>query len=163
MKKFISIILSSIIAIICLAPFNAFAAENVIETNAKYDFTVIENDESISIEGTSLYSSNLIIRNNLSIKKDGTTLKITGVTEGNSEVFKCGFTKVVIQRKKSSENSWSNYKTYNDLFSKSNSYTLNKSVSVEKGYQYRVTATHYAKKSLLSTQKIDSITGSLTF
>ncbi len=163
MKKFISIILSSIIAIICLAPFNAFAAENVIETNAKYDFTVIENDESISIEGTSLYSSNLIIRNNLSIKKDGTTLKITGLTEGSSEVVKCGFTKVVIQRKKSSSTSWSNYKTYKDLYSDSTKYNLRKSITVEKGYQYRVTATHYAKKSLLSTQKIEVTTGSLTF
>lgn len=108
MKKFISIILSSIIAIICLAPFNAFAAESVTETNAKYDFIVIENDESISIEGTSLYSSNLIIRNNLSIKKDGTTLKITGLTEGSNGVVKCGFTKVVVQRKTASANSWSN-------------------------------------------------------
>ena len=75
-------------------------------------------------------------------KKDATTLIIKGYTYGNNEVKKCGFTKVIIQRKKSSENSWSNYKTYNDLFSESNSYTLNKSVAVEKGYQYRAKATH---------------------
>lgn len=95
--------------------------------------------------------------------KDATTLIIKGYTYGNSEVKKCGFTKIIIQRKKSSESSWSNYKTYNDLFSESNKYKLSKSVAVEKGYQYRAKATHYAKKSLLSTQKIDSTTGSLTF
>ena len=102
-------------------------------------------------------------KNSFSIRKNGTSLILYGITKGNNEVKKCGFTKVIIQRKKSSENSWSNYKTYNDLFSESNSYTLNKSVAVEKGYQYRAKATHYAKKSLLSTQKIDSTTGSLTF
>lgn len=102
-------------------------------------------------------------KNSFRISKKGTSLILYGITQGNSEVVKCGFTKVVIQRKKSSSTSWSNYKTYNDLFSESNNYTLNKSVAVEKGYQYRVTATHYAKKSLLSTQKIEVTTGSLTF
>ncbi len=153
MKKLISIILTSIIAITCLAPFTAFAADSVIEDNAKYDFTVIENDETTSIEGISLYSSNLIVRNNLSIKKDGTTLKITGLTEGSSYVVKCGFTKVVVQRKKSSETSWSNYKTYKDLYSDSTKYNLSKSLTVDKGYQYRVTATHCAKKIIIFNAK----------
>lgn len=163
MKKLLSIILTSLILITCLVPFTALASDSVVENNAKYDFTVIENDETTSIEGISLYSSNLIVRNNLKIKKDGTLLKITGLTECNSEVVKCGFTKVVVQRKKSSETNWSNYKIYKDLYSNSTRYDLSKSLTVSKGYQYRVTAIHYAKKSLLSTQKINATTGYLTF
>ena len=51
-----------------------------------------------------------------------------------------------------------------DVFtSKTTKYNLSKSLTVDKGYQYRVTATHYAKKSLFSTQKVDSTTGYLTF
>lgn len=160
MKKIISILLTILMTVCCFSPYYAFAAEN--EEN-KYDCTVYQNESYASIESISLYSSNLITKNSFRISKKGTSLILYGITQGNSEVVKCGFTKVVIQRKKSSSTSWSNYKTYNDLFSESNNYTLNKSVAVEKGYQYRVTATHYAKKSLLSTQKIEVTTGSLTF
>lgn len=90
-------------------------------------------------------------------------MQISGYTQGSDEVIKCGFTKVVIQRRASTSASWSNYKTLNDLYSSSDYYRLSKSIPVNYGYQYRVTATHYAKKSLLSTQKIDSTTGYLTF
>ena len=120
--------------------------------------------ENTSAIGISPYSTGLISGCDIRIAKQGsTTLLISGYTNGSSEVVKCGFTKVVIQRKKSSSTSWSNYKTYKDLYSNSTKYKLSKSITVEKGYQYRVTATHYAKKSLLSTKKIDSTTGSLTF
>ena len=160
MKKIISILLTILMTVCCFSPYYAFAAEN---DGDKYSYNVYQNDNYASVDGISLYSSNLIIKNTFAISKKGTSLILYGITQGNSEVKKCGFTKVIIQRKKSSENSWSNYKTYNDLFSESNSYTLNKSVAVEKGYQYRAKATHYAKKSLLSTQKIEVTTGSLAF
>lgn len=160
MKKIISILLTILMTVCCFSPYYAFAAEN--EEN-KYDCTVYQNESYASIESISLYSSNLITKNSFSINKKGTSLILYGITQGSSEVVKCGFTKVVIQRKKSSSTSWSNYKTYKDLYSNSTKYNLSKSITVEKGYQYRVTATHYAKKSLLSTQKIDSTTGYLTF
>lgn len=150
MKKIISILLTILMTVCCFSPYYAFAAEN--EEN-KYDCTVYQNESYASIESISLYSSNLITKNSFSIRKNGTSLILYGITKGNNEVKKCGFTKVIIQRKKSSENSWSNYKTYNDLFSESNSYTLNKSVAVEKGYQYRAKATHYAKKVFVVNSK----------
>ncbi len=162
MKKYISIYLAILMIITCFAPATVFAADstedNIYCTQEKFDSL-----EHTCAVGTSLYSTGLIINKNLVIAKDGTTLIIKGTTEGNNEVMKCGFTKVVIQRRVSSSGLWSNYKTYNDLYSESNKYNLNKSLTVEKGYQYRVTATHYAKKSLFSTQKIDSATGYLTF
>ena len=149
-------------AVTCFAPTNTLAADN---TDDDFYFTQEEFNslEHTYAEGVSPYSTGLIIESTLGIGKNGTSLLISGKTVGSSDVKKCGFTKVVIQRKKSTESSWSNYKTYTDLYSDSNYYALGKSVTVEKGYQYRVTARHYAKKSLLSTQKVDSTTGYLTF
>ncbi len=162
MKKIISIVIATIITITCMIPLTAFAADNSEDDSyfTQEEFEALEHTYAISVTP---YSTGLITDKNLGIAKDGTILKITGLTKGSNDVVKCGFTKVVVQRKKSSEKSWSNYKTYNDLYSESNKYDLNKSLTVDKGYQYRVTATHYAKKSLLSTQKIEATTGYLTF
>lgn len=163
MKKYVSIFLVILMIITCFAPVTAFAADRA-EDDVCFTQEELELLEQTSAVGISPYSTGLISRHDIRIAKQGsTTLLISGYTYGSSEVVKCGFTKVVVQRKTASATSWSNYKTYNDLYSESTKYNLSKSLTVEKGYQYRVTATHYAKKSLLSTQKIDSTTGYLTF
>lgn len=162
MKKYISIFLAITIAMVCFIPNLVFAADST-EDNSYFSQEEFESLEHIYAVSIQPYSSGLITKHNLGIAKDGTVLKISGYTYGSSEVVKCGFTKVVVERRKSSSNSWSNYKTYNSLYSDGKRYDLYKSLTVESGYQYRVTATHYAKKSLLSTQKIDSTTGYLTF
>lgn len=162
MKKYLSIILSAVIAITCLIPFTAFAEDNT-EYDAEFTQAEFESLEHVYAVSIQPYSSGLITSHRLGIAKNSNNLVISGFTQGNDEVIKCGFTKVVIQRKASSSASWSNYKTFNDLYSESTYYKLSKSVPVESGYQYRVTATHYAKKSLFSTQKIDATTGYLSF
>lgn len=163
MKKYISILLSILMMLSCFAPVTAFADDST-EDDAYFTQEEFEALEHTYAVGITPYASGLIDKHTLGIGKQGTTtLLISGLTQGSSEVKKCGFTKVVVQRKKSTETSWSNYKTYKDLYSESNYYTLSKSLTVEKGYQYRVTAIHYAKKSLLSTQKIEATTGYLTF
>lgn len=163
MKKYISMFLTILMIITCFAPVTAYASEST-EDDVYFTQEEFEALEHIYAVGITPYTTGLITGNKLGIaKQDTTTLVIKGYTYGSSEVVKCGFTKVVVQRKKASATSWSNYKTYKDLYSDSTKYNLSKSLTVEKGYQYRVTATHYAKKSLFSTQKIDSITGYLTF
>lgn len=162
MKKYLSIILSAVIAITCLVPFTAFAEENT-EYGANFTQAEFESLEHIYAVSVQPYSSGLITNYRLGIAKSGNNLQISGFTQGSDKVVKCGFTKVIIQRRASSNASWSNYKTFKDLYSDSNYYKLSKSIPVNSGYQYRVTATHYAKKSLLSTQKIEATTGSLSF
>lgn len=163
MKKYISMFLTILMIITCFAPVTAYASEST-EDDVYFTQEEFEALEHIYAVGITPYTTGLITGNKLGIaKQDTTTLVIKGYTYGSSEVVKCGFTKVVVQRKKASATSWSNYKTYKDLYSDSTKYNLSKSLTVEKGYQYRVTATHYAKKSLFSTQKIDSTTGYLTF
>ena len=102
------------------------------------------------------YTTGLIIEYSIAIQKSGNTLTIVGKTNCVSEVVKCGFKEVKIQQRTSNSASWSDYKTYTDLYADSSVYTLTKSLTVSSGYQYRVVCTHYAKKSLLSTQKIDN-------
>lgn len=163
MKKYISIFLTILTVITCFAPVTTFASEST-EDDAYFTQEEFETLEQIGVENITTYASGLITRHDLKIaKKDANNLLISGYTYGSSEVSKCGFTKVIIQRKKSNVTSWSNYKTYTDLYSNSNKYNLSKSITVDKGYQYRVTAIHYAKKSLLSTQKIEVTTGYLTY
>lgn len=162
MKKFLSVFLTILMAICCLTPSYAFAAGNS-EFDSEFTQQEFESSEHTYAVSIQPYSTGLITNHTLGIAKSGNNLLITGYTSGNSSVIKCGFTKVIIQRRASSSASWSNYKTFNDLYSESNYYKISKSVPVDKGYQYRVTATHYAKKSLLSTQKIDATTGYLSF
>ena len=163
MKKYITILLTIIMAIACFIPTTALAADGAEDDIyfTQEEFDALEHTNAV---GITPYATGLISRYDLRIAKQGTTtLLISGYTYGSDEVVKCGFTKVVVQRKKATATSWSNYKTYNDLYAESTKYNLSKSLTVDKGYQYRVTATHYAKKSLFSTQKVDSTTGYLTF
>jgi len=162
MKKYISLFLTLILLFSCFAPATTFAA-GVDEDNKYFTQEEIEQFEDVDAVYIEARASGLITGKSLTIAKNGTKLLISGYTRGTSEVKKCGFTEVVVQRKKASESKWSNYKTYDDLYSDSNYYSLSKSLTVTTGYQYRVTATHYAKKSLLSTQKIEVTTGYLTF
>lgn len=162
MRKIIAILLFSLVFVSTIMPTIAFAANNT-EDNAYFTQEDFESDEHIYAVYPQTRATGLIIGKNLGISKSGTTLKITGYTTGSTDVVKCGFKEVVVQRRASTSASWSDYKTYEDLYSESTKYTLNKSLTVSTGYQYRVTAIHYAKKSLLSTQKIEVSTGYLTF
>lgn len=152
MKKYFSIILSAVIAITCLIPFTAFAEDNT-EYDAEITQTEFESLEHIYVVSIQPYSSGLITSHRLGIAKNSNNLVIIGFTQGNDEVIKCGFTKVVIQRRTSSCVSWSNYKAFNDLYSDSCYYKILKTVPVEKAYQYRVTATHYSKKIIVFYSK----------
>ncbi len=161
-KKFLSVALAVMSFSMCVLPTTAFAT-NQNETTENYYST----EETVAYaeyeENSKARATGLIIDKNLYIKKRGTTLSIKGYTEGSSETEKVGFKEVIIERRKNSSSSWSEYKVYEDLYSSSTKYTLSKAVTVASGYQYRVTAVHYAKKSLFSTQKITATTGYLTF
>ena len=108
-------------------------------------------------------ASGLITFYSIGISKDGNTLIIAGKTSGAAGVIKCGFTKVTIQRRKDSSSSWTDYKVYEDLYNDSGIYALSKSYIVISGYEYRVTCTHYAKKNILSVQKINNTSNTISF
>lgn len=166
-RKVISIFLSVMAMITCILPTTAFAANsNVSADDANFteaEFEALNPIYAEYQESNKMRAVELIIRKNIGIAKSGSSLVISGYTYGNSDVEKVGFKEVVIERRKNSSSSWSEYKVYEDLYSSSSSYTLKKSVTVPSGYQYRVTAVHYAKASLFSIQKVDAVSGYLSF
>jgi hypothetical protein len=165
MKKSISKLLAIILSIlfICQVGLVAFANdepdwEDISLTQEEFDEVLNQNPNN----QISTLTSGLISKAEIAVSKSSSNLIIAGRTVCSSDVVKCGFTVVTIQRRKDSSSSWSTYKTYEDLYKSSNSYTLSKTISVASGYQYRVTCTHYAKKSLLSTEKISNTSNNVT-
>lgn len=166
MKKIIRLLILSCLIATCLIPNVAFAAvgtsqpewQDVTLTDEEFNAILSLNPNN----EITPYATGLITGKNIAISKSGTVLTIVGITEGSSEVKKCGFSEVTIQRRKNASSSWSNYQTYKDLYSESKSYQLAKRVTVSSGYQYRVTCTHYAKKNIFSTQKIDNTSNIVT-
>lgn len=104
----------------------------------------------------STYTSGLIFSYSIAVSSSGSKLLIAGDTICDPDVVKCGFKVVTIKRRKSSTASWVTYKTYEDLYDNDPAYTLAKTLSVPTGYQYIVVCTHYAKKNILSTEKIEN-------
>lgn len=167
MKKSIGSILAILLAlcfviqtsIVALANDNEPDWEDITLTQEEFDSILAMNPQanSSSMSGQAdTQATGLIVSYSVGVSCNGSTLLIAGKTNCNPEVVKCGFKTVTVQRRTSSSASWTTYKTYEDLYNNSFVYTLGKSLSVPTGYQYRVTCTHYAKKNLLSTQKINN-------
>ena len=168
MKKFLLSVISIIMVIVTLVP-TAFAANEQIPewqdlVLSDEEFNEILSNNIIYTTDTNTRASDLIAAWALAISKvDSTTLYIAGKTTGTTEVVKSGFKEVVVQRRANSNSSWSDYVTYEDLYIEQFAYVLAKSLTVPTGYQYRVTCVHYAKKNLLSVQKLDNVSNVITF
>lgn len=162
MKKFMFVWMAFVVIFSCAFPTTASATYDL--ENNFYSVQQVELSEQSYAVYSQPRTTGLITDCQLVIEKNSNNiLHIEGYTEGTNEVIKCGFTEIIVERRTNSSSSWSEYYTYEDLYSSSNEYTLDESLTVTSGYQYRVTATHYAKKSLFSTEKITGTTGALTF
>ena len=167
MKKTISILLSICFIISIFIPDKVFASveegaeewQDIFLSEEEFN-GILSNNPNNEIRPI---ATGLINAYSIAISKNGNTLIIAGQTIGATGVIKSGFTKVTIQRRKDSSESWTDYKVYKDLYSDSNAYNLGKSYIVISGYQYRVTCTHYAKKNLLSVEKINNTSNTLSF
>lgn len=120
--------------------------------------------------GTSTYSSEvqpytagLISRYKLSVTTSNGNLYLNGYTLSNSKMKSIGFKNIVIQRSSDGVN-WVKEKNLSDILKSDYEYYLdNYSVTVNGGYYYRVTCTHYAKESGLfgSSQSVDNTSNSV--
>lgn len=141
--------------------FDTFALSEAEAEPYVIDFTLSSADD-FSEASNETRVSGLILSYALSISKSGTSIVIKGKTSGSFDVVKCGFKNLTVERRKSSSSSWSDYYDYGDVYVNSTVSTVNTTLSVASGYQYRVTCKHYAKKSLLSTQTISNASAVLT-
>ncbi|MGN0458521.1 MAG: hypothetical protein ACI4IL_06105 [Eubacterium sp.] len=159
MKKSISKLLAILLSILFIFQTSLVVLaedepdwQDITLTQEEFDEILSQNPNN----GISTYTSGLILNYAIAVSCSGSNLLIAGKTICAPSVVKSGFTVVTIKRRTSSTASWTTYKTYEDLYNSTPSYTLTKSIAVPTGYQYRVYCTHYAKKNLLSKEKIDN-------
>lgn len=171
LKKFISICLV-LLSIFSVFSINVFAEKSIVED------TVILNNDIIIEEVYGLYNTNsdsdisvmstgLITSKSLKLSKTTDKLIITAKTLCATDVKKCGFTYIKLQRL--INGSWTDYSSYcyYDQYNESYSKNFEKAISVPKGYTYRVVCEHYAEKTKLlvfkDTETSYNVTSSLAF
>ena len=168
MKKFFRLVFIICLSFVMLVP-TTFAVD---ANSPEWQDVTLTDEEFASIlalnpnnptTNENTRASDLIAFYSIAINKDGNTLYIVGKTTGTTEVVKCGFKEVVVQRRVNSSSSWSDYATYEDLYWDATMYNMAKTLTVPSGYQYRVTCVHYAKKNIFSVQKINNVSNILTF
>lgn len=153
--------LLSVVLMFSFFVFDTFALSEAEDAPYVIGFTLSSADD-FSEASNETRASGLILTYALSIKKSGTSITISGKTGCGPDVIKCGFKNLTVERRKSSSSSWSDYYDYGDSYVESAFASLNTTLSVASGYQYRVTCKHYAKKSLLSTQTISNVSNIVT-
>lgn len=155
MSKLLAIVLSFLF--IFQTSFTALANDEADWVDAYFTQEEFEEilSQNVNNQATT-FASGLIYGYAIGLSGSGTNLYVAGKTTCDPDVVKCGFTVVTIKRRTSSTASWTTYKTYEDLYISNCAYTLAKTISVPTGYQYRVYCTHYAKKNLFSTEKINN-------
>lgn len=146
MKSFFKKAVCIVFAVLMLLPANISAMAN--------DAYAPEIDEAQN--GDMARISGLISTYYIGISASGTSLSFVAKIACKPEVVKSGFKVIMIQRRKSSTDSWADYFSYKELYADGSSYTYAKTVPVTSGYQYRATCKFYAKKNLLSTQTISA-------
>lgn len=153
MKK-ITIFILTIVLIVSSFIFNVSATTDEISPTI-LDFSLTTNiEQTLNYQNSNTRATGLIISYGLELRKSGTTLTILGLTDCYLDVVKCGFKDFIIQRRKTSSDSWEDYYEYGNLYIESTAANLNTTLVVESGYQYRISCKHYAKKNILSVQTI---------
>lgn len=170
MKKIISILLV-LLSIFSLFSINAFAVDLVGGDTLVFENDIIEEVYGIYNTGNnadvSLRATGLITNKSLTLAKTTDKLIITAKTSCITDVTKCGFTYVKLQRL--INGSWTDYSSYcyYDQYNESNSKNFEKAISAPKGYTYRVICEHYAEKPKLiffkDTETSYNVTSSLAF
>lgn len=155
MKRIISLFLCFSMIFSTLI-FGAAAADEREADPVLLYFNLTEEYEVETTDENNTRATGLITSYSLNLSKSGTTLYITGNTRCISDVVKCGFKDLVVQRRKTSSDSWSDYYDYGNVYADVSVANFDTALVVASGYQYRVSCKHYAKKSLLSTQSVSN-------
>lgn len=167
MKKIISFIMMCCLLLTISTPNVVFAS--ISENEPDWEDVYLSDEEFDEIlsfnqnNNVSTCATGLINVYAIGVSKNGEALIIAGKTIGSSDVKKCGFSVLTIQRRTGAGDTWKNYLTYKDIYNDYNVYNLGKTINLPSGYQYRVTCTHYAKKNILSVEKIDNVSNAVTF
>ena len=161
MKKIIAVFLS-LITLVSFSTFNISATDINYEVPVILDFVLTSSlDSNIAAENDTR-ASGLIFSTALGIAKEGTNLLIQGKTLCSTEVVRCGFKDLMVQRRATGDDPWKDYYEFGNVYVETSVANLSTRLAVARGYQYRVTCKHYAKKSLLVTQTISNTSNIVT-
>lgn len=160
MKRAVSFFLS-IVMMFSFFAFDTLATDDGFEPYV-IDFSLLPDFDFDSDDENSSRATGLITSYVLSLSKTGSVLHIVGGTYGTSQVVKSGFKDLTVQRRKSTNDSWTDYYEYGNVYIDAFMATVDTKLAVAANYQYRVTCKHYAKKSLLVTQTISNVSNIVT-
>lgn len=160
MKKTIAVLLS-LITLVSFSTFHISATDINYEVPVVVDFFLTTNTD-LDVSDESTRASGLIQSFALGIATEGTNLLIQGKTFCSMEVVRCGFKDLMVQRRASGDDSWRDYYEYGNVYVETSAANLSTKLTVARGYQYRVTCKHYAKKSLLVTQTYSNTSNIVT-
>lgn len=160
MKKYISLL----IIMSLMFSFFIFDANAIDDEFVPYvtNFVITSEIDEGTIENNSTKATGLIHSYGLQLTKTGTTLNISGLTSGSTEVVRSGFKDLTVQRRKSSAYDWEDYYEYGNVYRDSFAASLSTTLVVASGYQYRISCKHYAKKNILSVQTIANTSNIVT-
>lgn len=163
MKKSISVLLC-LILLFSSVYLNASATdEDIASAPEVLDFVLTTGaDSGISAGTNDARVSGLILSYALGLAKNGNVLTIVGDTYCIADVVKSGYKDLVVQRRKTSDDSWSDYYDYGNVYIEAASAHLSTTLSVASGYQYRLSCKHYAKKNILLVQTISNTSNIVT-
>lgn len=109
-------------------------------------------------------TAGLITLYNLSVSASGSTLYVSGITQGRDSMKSIGYTNISVEYSSDDVN-WHTEKSIDDLLiSDSSSYYLNNyPISVKGGYYYRIKLKHYAKEKGLfgRSQSVENTSNSV--
>lgn len=166
MKRFFKTILIVIMCTVSVLPMKSFAVdgEKILYHDAVFSEERIQEILALNPQDEfSTRATDLILTYNVAIAKNGSYIDMVARMFCDDDVVKCGFKKIVIQKRASTSSAWVNCLTLEDLYEDSYASSIGKTFSVPSGYQYRVVCTFYAKKSLLVTQKIEHTSNYVSF
>jgi len=158
-KKIIKFTLIFSLILINVFPIHAFATEKVpLWEDAEFSEEELAELYSLGTEFVANErATGLIQHGRIAVSNSGTTLLILGEVYCTTEVKKCGFKEIVVQKRTTANGEWVNIFTYEDLYVDSDVYGVQKTLGVVAGYDYRVTCIYYAKKNIFSVQKIEAV------
>lgn len=157
MKRLVSLLLSVVIIFSCCI-FQTSAADENEKVFLPYvvDFSLTSPTFVKESEVNESRVSGLIYFYCLNLSVSGKNIVIYAETYCDDSVVKSGFKNLVVQRRKVTSGTWSDYYDYGDLYSDAYAASVNTTLAVESGYQYRATCKHYAKKNIFSTESISN-------
>lgn len=153
MKRIISIFLC-VVLLFSFQIFNVSAVE--------FDHYSLDKINSVVYNDNNVRATGLIYSYGLTLSKTDRTLDIYGVTQCSAEVVRSGFKNFTIQRRATSDDSWEDYYEYGNTYVDAIAAYLSTTLVVERGYQYRISCKHYAKKSLFVTQTVSNTSNIVT-